>query len=406
MRALLLLAALFLFLSAPLHAQQEIESARRTVAAVEKLLKDRPDDPTLWFYLARFRAVAGDRAGSLAALEKLLEIGEGFLPTADGFMGFGQVGQDPAFHALRTKFEAKLPRLDYAPTAFEIEDRTLVPEGIAYDAHQQAFYVGSIHHGTIVRVDSRNSASPFAGPEGLDAILGIAVDTPRRILYAVSTSALTRAGEAKRRNAVVAFDVDSGKRLRSIEIPEALQLNDVAVALGGRVFATDSQSGAIYEIPKTGPARAVVGPNVLRGSNGLAPSPDGKRLHVAHSTGIAVVEIATGAVKRVAVPERQTVAGIDGLYEWQGQLVGVQNVTTPGRVILMTLSSDGASVTRVQTLVSHHHTALYEPTTGVVTDRGFFLLAATGVSHFNREGKLDREDAIPKPLVLRVPLPR
>ena len=405
MRALLLVFLLVLS-AAPLHAQQEIENARRTVAAVEGLLKERPNDPTLWFYLARFQALAGDKAASLASLEKLLTLGEGFLPTADGFLGFGNLRDDPAFKALRAKFEAKLPRLDYAPTAFELEDRALIPEGIAYDAHQQAFFVGSVHRRTIVRVDDRTSVSAFAGPNGLDAILGIAVDSPRRRLYAVSTTALTAAGETRRRNAVVSFDVDTARRLRTVEIPEALQLNDVAVAPGGRVFATDSQSGAIYEIPTEGAARQLVAPNVIRGSNGLAPSPDAKRLYVAHSTGIAVVDLATGSVGRMALPERETVAGIDGLYEWQGQLVGVQNLTTPGRVILMTLSSDGRAITRVQTLVSHHHTALYEPTTGVVTDRGFFLLAATGVSHFNREGRLERTDAIPKPTVLRVPLTR
>ncbi len=84
----------------------------------------------------------------------------------------------------------------------------------------------------------------------------------------------------------------------------------------------------------------------------------------------------------------------------------MQNVTTPGRVILMTLSADGASITKVQTLLSHHHNALDEPTTGAVTPRGFFLLAATGVAHFNRSGAIDHAETLPKPTVVRIPLPR
>jgi DNA-binding beta-propeller fold protein YncE len=183
-------------------------------------------------------------------------------------------------------------------------------------------------------------------------------------------------------------------------------LNDVTVARGGRVFTTDSGSGAVYEIPKDGEAREIVPANVVRGSNGLAASPDSKRLYVAHSTGIAVVDLDTGAIKRVVVPEHETVAAIDGLYEWQGQLIGVQNVTTPGRVILMTLSSDGTAITRVQTLLSHHHNALDEPTAGAVAPDGFYLLAATGVAHFNRAGTIDNPETLPKPTVLRVPLPR
>jgi len=401
MRIFLFLIALLV--SVPLAAQ-DAENARRTIAAIEGLLKERPNDPTLWYYLARFQAEAGDRAAALAALEKVLAVGNGFLPPKDDFRS---LKDDKEFLALRAKLEAKLPRLDFAPTAIELEDRMLIPEGIAYDAHTQNFFIGSVAQRKILRIGVANMVTEFARSElGLDSILGLAVDSPRRLLYAVSTSALTTDGEAKRRNGVFVFDVDTGRMLRRIDVPAARQLNDVAVGPGGRVFASDSASGAIYEIPREGAAREVVPPNIIRGSNGLAVSPDAKRLYVGHSTGVASVDLATGTVRRLAVPERETVAGIDGLYEWQGQLIGVQNVTTPGRVILMTLSNDGATITRVQTLLSHHHNALDEPTTGAVTPRGFYLLAATGVAHYSRAGTIDDPESLPKPTVLRIPLTR
>jgi hypothetical protein len=400
----LFVALFFFFASVPVLAQQDVENAKRTIAVIEGLLKERPGDPTLWFYLARFQAQAGDRAASLAALEKVLALGNGFLPARDGFE---KIWDDKDFQALRAKLEAKLPRLDYAPNAFELDDHKLIPEGIAYDAHKRDFYLGSVAQKRIVRVGPSGAATHFAGPDpDIDSILGLAVDSPRRILYAVSTSALTDAGEANRRNAILVFNIDNGRLLRRVDVPSARQLNDVAVAHGGRVFATDSASGAIYEIPKEGEARELVAPNVVRGSNGLAASPDARRLYVAHSTGIASVDIARGTVKRMAIPEHETVAAIDGLYEWQGQLIGVQNITTPGRVILMTLSPDGESITKVQTLLSHHHNALDEPTTGAVTERGFFLLAATGVTHYNRAGQIEHEETLRKPVVVRIPLPR
>ena len=401
MRVLPLVFALLVAL--PLAAEQEAENAKRT-AALEALLKERPNDPTLWFYLARVQSELDDKKPMLAALEKVLALGNGFLPPREDFK---KAWEDKDFQALRAKLEAKLPRLDSAPTAIELDDRMLIPEGIAFDAHTQNFFIGSIAQRKILRVGIANTVTEFArSDQGLDSILGLAVDSPRRILYAVSTSALTAEGERARRNAVISFDVDNGRLLRRVDVPSARQLNDVAVAPGGRVFASDSASGAIFEIPREGEARELVPPNVIRGSNGLAASPDAKRLYVGHSTGLVMVDLGTGAVRRVAVPERETVAGIDGLYEWQGQLIGVQNVTTPGRVILMTLSSDGATITRVQTLLSHHHNALDEPTTGAVTPRGFYLLAATGVAHFNRNGTIDNPETLPKPTVLRIPLPR
>lgn len=390
----------------PAHAQQDPAAARRTVVAIEGLLQQRPSDPTLWFFMSRFQALAGDRAASIAALEKVESLGEGFLPEAGSF---APVWRDPAFQAVRSRIEARLPRLDYAPTAFELPDRGLVPEGIAYDAPSRSFFVGSIAQRKVLRIAEDGAVTEFAGEDArLDAVLGLAADGPRRVLYVVSTSALTEAGREARRNAVVAFDIDSRRLLRRYEVPGAQQLNDVTVAPGGRVFASDSASGAIYEIAVKGPgpSRELVPPDRLRGSNGLAASPDGKRLYVAHSTGLAVVDIASGEARRVANETRENVAAIDGLYEWQGQLVGVQNLTNPGRVIIVSLSRDGASVERVRTLLSHHHTALDEPTTGAVTERGFFLLAATGVSRFNARGVIERPEEMPAPTVLRIPLPR
>jgi hypothetical protein len=403
MRALLLAA--FIVLAAPSFAQQDTDSVRRTIAGIEGLLKQRPGDATLWFYLARFQAQAGNKAAALAALEKVAELGDGFLPArADGF---DKIWDDPKFGDILKLLEAKLPRLDYAPTAFTLEDRGLIPEGIAWDAPSQAFFVGSIAKGKIVRVGFGNAVSDFAGrQEGLDSILGLAVDAPRRTLYAVATSALTDAGRARRRNAVLAFDIDKGTLLRRIDVPGALQLNDVSVAPGGRVFATDSASGAVYEIPKEGAARALLPAGQLGFSNGLAASPGAQRLYVAHTTGIAVIDLATGTMKRVTNPTRESISGVDGLYEYQGDLIGVQNVTNPGRVIAISLSKDGDAVTRVRTLLSHHHNGLDEPTTGAVTDHGFFLLAATGVRHYNEKGEITDPDSVPKPAVVRVLLPR
>jgi hypothetical protein len=400
------LAISFLAFATAALGQQDVEAARRSIAAVEQTLKLRPTDPTLWFYMSRFQAAAGDKKAATAALEKVAEYGEGFMPARD--LGFENVWDDPGFQAVVAKLDAKLPHLDYAPPVFEIADRELLPEGIAYDSRSLNYFVGSVAKKKILRVTLGGVPSEFAGAAAnLDSVLGLAVDAPRRKLYAVSTSALTDAGEKQRRNAVVSFDVDTGKLLRRDEIPEATQLNDVTVALGGRVYASDSGSGAIFELRPEAPARMLVPAGQIRGSNGLAASPDGKRLYVAHSTGIAVVDLASGAVKRVENPTRENIAAIDGLYEYQGELIGVQNVTNPGRVIRITLSKDGSAVRDVKTLLSHHHPSLDEPTTGGVSPEGyFFLLAATGVSRYNRQGKIDRPDSLPRPVVLRVLLPR
>src|SRR5258708_5842878 len=232
---------------------------------MEALIERRGDDATLHFFMARLQCEGGNIAAALAALENVERYGDGFMPTKDGFEN---CADDARFRQVRARMEARLPRLDYAPSAFELEDRTLLPEGIAHDAASGAFFIGSTTKGTITRVGWGNALSEFAPrAEGLDGILGLAVDAPRRILYAVATSALTDAGRKRRRNAVLAFDIDNRALTRRGDVPDAMQLNDVAVAMGGRAYASDSASGAIYEIPRGGAARVVVPADRLRGSN-------------------------------------------------------------------------------------------------------------------------------------------
>jgi hypothetical protein len=388
----------------PATAQQEAAAAKRGAEAVTRLISQRPEDPTLYFYLARFQAQAGDAKASTQSLEKVLELGEGLLPVRE--FGFENVWEDRGFQAVRAKIEAKLPRADTAPVAFRLEDTHLLPEGIAYDAPSKSFFVGSTAKKKIVRVGPGRLVKDFSKPEDrLDYVLGIAVDSPRRRLYAVSTSALTEEGEKNPRNLVIAYNIDNGEVVRTVQIVAARQLNDVAVAPGGKLYASDSAAGAVYEIEVEGRVREIIPPDYLRGVNGIAVGTDPGKVYAAISTGIVVIDPATSKYVRLPVPKRESVAAIDGLYWWQGQLIGVQNVTSPGRVILMTLAPDGNSITKVETLLSHHHPALDEPTTGAVTEYGFYLLAGTQVSRLNRQGRIEGENSLDPPTVLRVALP-
>jgi len=94
-----LLAALLLaVLPIAAAAQQppDVDGAKRTIATIEGLLKQRPQDGTLHFWLARFQAELGDAKATVAALDKASEYGDGFLPTRDFF---ARVWDDPGFQA-------------------------------------------------------------------------------------------------------------------------------------------------------------------------------------------------------------------------------------------------------------------------------------------------------------------
>lgn len=385
-------------------AQTEPDPVQHTIAAIKKLIEQRPTDPTLYFYLASFQSQANERDNALASLKKVNELGDGFLPGSH--FGFEKLLSDPDFETVRASLEGRLPVVTGAPVAFSIADKTFGPEGIAYDPKSKSFYVGSIAHKKIVRISPSGKLTGFSKPkDGLHQILGVAIDTRRNRLYAVSTNAVANANPAY--NAVVAYNLTSGKRTGEFVVPDARQLNDVTVAADGMLYATDSIAGTVM---KFDPAKKNGGPSVfvpagaIRGSNGLALSGDGKTLYVAHSTGVMRVDTATGKVERLTPPERQTISAIDGLYWRQGDLIGIQNITNPGRVIRIRLNPAGTEITKIDTLQSHHNPAFDQPTTGAIAGDAIYVLGTTGLPRYNDKGEIDNPAPLKHPKVVKVPL--
>ena len=156
--------------------------------AIAAALERRPTDGTLYFWEAATWADCRQLAPTLAALEKVREHGDGFLPIEP--MGFAGVWSEPEFQKRRAAFEQALPQAGLsAPVAFRVQGKDLIPEGVAYDARSRSLYLGSIAHKKIVRM--RDGKQETFAAQGLDAVLGLAADPKTRRLYAVSTNAIT-----------------------------------------------------------------------------------------------------------------------------------------------------------------------------------------------------------------------
>lgn len=380
-----------------------VDAADAPLQYLEKAVTAAPDDPALTFFLGWARADTGDADGALAALERTLASGEGFLPTAQLFP---KLKDDPRFAALRERFEAKLPRRVDGEVAFTLSDRELVPEGIAWDPAERVFYVGGIAHKGVYRIVGESAMRPLSNPrDKLDSILGIAIDAERRRLYAVSTNANVDVADRDRRNAIKVYDLRKWALVRSVDVPEARMLNDVAIVPDGSLVVTDSGGGGVWRVdPENGKVAVLVPLGNAPGANGIAVPPHGGVAYVAGNRRPLRVDLRSGEVAPLALPPHENAAAMDGLYWYQGSLIGVQNVTTPARIVRLQLADDGRSITAVETLQSHHQAAFDEPTTAAIARDGLYVLARTGLSHYNRKGQFEgRETAVP-PLILRVRL--
>jgi sugar lactone lactonase YvrE len=365
------------------------------------LRMERPGDGLLAFYQALTHAALGQRDAAVAELRSLRGRGLGLVPGR----GFEALQGSPDFRAVRAQLAAETPATPEAPVLLELRDAGLVPEGIAYDAARGRYFVGSIAKRKIVAVDRRGRARDFSrSADRLEAVLGMAVDEPRGALWAVSTNGFLDEARSARRNAVVRYDLSSGRLVARHDVPEAVQLNDVAIAADGTLYATDSAGGSVFRLaPGGGRLEPVGATGRLPGANGIAVAPNGA-VYVAVSTGIARLEPATGTAARLPQPDDVVTGGVDGLYWHRDGLLGVQNGLSPGRVVRIALSDGGKRVSGVSVLQSHHHPLFDEPTTGTIARDRLIVIANSHVARHRADGTIDDPAALRPPALIAVPL--
>lgn len=380
-------------------------ATRTTLARLQATQKERPNDGTLVFYRAMMHIRLGEKKEATELLRTLKGRHLGIIPVRD--VGFDAVWDDPAFEAVRKDLEQEEEHTPAAPVAFRLSDPKLIPEGIAYDVKGKRFFIGSIAQRKIVVSDEKGEARDFSQPsDDLASIVGVTVDAARAQLCAVSTNGFFHEAKTNLRNEVVRYDLKTGKLLDRFSAPDAEQLNDLAVAADGTLYATDSLGGSLFSRKKDEKTLTLLGEKGgLRGVNGIAFSDDGL-LYVTLGTGIALVDTTSGEGTRLPQPDTIVTGGIDGLYWYQGDLLGIQNTTNPGRVVRIAMSDKGRNIIGLTVLQTQDHPDFAEPTTGAIAGNALYVIANSYVGHFQPDGTIKDAAELKGTAIVAVPCRR
>jgi len=378
-----------------------------------------PAHPLVLFHLARAEALTGNADAAVRRLQRLAAAGG----------SVRDVAADSAFIPLRDRadFAAVLPRLREAAapivagdTAFVLADPDFIPEGIAHDARGDAFFVGSLHRGQILRVAHDGAATVFAadaagatdGRRG--QVLGLRVDPARNVLWAATLVVDTAAPRFRRgpggRAALRAFDLASGRLVASYAPPDSASphlLNDIALAPNGDLYVTDSEGDALHRLPNGGQAleRVHGGSPRFIYPNGVAVDAARGRIYVAHMEGIAAFALADGQAPPapLTTPGVAT-TGIDGLYPCGGGLLGIQSLLDAQQVTRLALDAGGAAATAA-TALERRHPAHQIATTGVIVGDALFYIAGSQLARLQPDGSVRPAEGPPtSSVVLRLPL--
>ena len=380
------------------------------LATTRQALALVPDDPTLLVDEARGAALTGQPAAALQALARLATLG---LEVDIAHADFAALRPLPAFVEVTRRLAAVTTPVGSSTVAFRLAEKDLLTEGIAHDPTTGTSYVTSVRRRKIVAVDKSGAARDFVPPQrdGLLAPLGIAVDPPRRRLWAATTAVPPMDGYTKAdegRAALVCFDLESGRIRRQWSPPDSSiphNVNDVVVAPSGDVYVSDSSSGAVYRVRAEGEALEIlVPPGRIRSPNGLALLPDGRQLVVAdYVRGLVRVDTATGAVSTIVAPPDVLLSGIDGLVRVDERLVAIQNGIRPHRLLALRLDATGNRVLEAR-LLARALPEFDEPTLGVAVGTELLYIANSEWGAYDGEGRLTAPERLRPATILRLRL--
>jgi sugar lactone lactonase YvrE len=340
---------------------------------------------------ASANALKNNAKEAMKTLERMLENGitNRILNDPD----FDQLRETDEFKSLSEKYNKEPEVITNSTLAFEIPEKDLIPEGITYNPNKKEFLVGSIFKSKIVKVDADKNISDIVKQEeqGFVSVLGMNVDQERNILWASSCYGYLKENLPKEKLGtarIYKIDLNEGKILRYYELVQEENhfLNDIAIDKSGNIYTTDSHVPAVYTIDKEKDELIKLF-DLPVGSypNGITISEDDRMLFAATSYGIYSYNFDTKERKRLRFENDLVYSACDGLYFYKNSLIGVQGFTN--RIMRFYLDDGMTNITHQKILEANN--PLFEtPTTGVIVDDTFFLIANAQLGKINAEGKI------------------
>ncbi len=276
----------------------------------------------------------------------------------------------------------KAPIEKEAKVAFEINNKNIVTEGIAYSRSTDHFYFGDIFNNKVIKIDAKTGkSSDFISSDIINQrFAGLFVDDKRDHIWGGGGITV----DDKNTTAVSQFDVHTGELLASyfpIDTSFPSYFNDLVVDKAGNVYVTDSRNQHIFKIDqKTKKMSLFYAGEDTPNPNGIIISENQKYLYINCSNGIRILDIEN---KKVVNDEFEFDSDkMDGVKIYNNTLVGVKNFWPEhqkGILYQFKLNEEGTKIIDSKVLIKDHPIFAL-PTTCVLKD-GIVYMIATSYLH-------------------------
>ena len=366
-----------------------------------------PGSLTIQYNLACAYSLTGKTDKSYQTIEGLMRKGLPIDVETDS--DFENIQKDKRYPELLDKLNAARQPVNRSMLAYVIPEKDLIPEGLAYDAGEDCFYIGSLNKSKIVKISRDGEVSDFTSSrqDSLLPIVGMKVDVEGRYLWASSSYGYKNKNipfEEFGTCEMVRYNLQSGELAdrHSLAKEEHHFFNDVVLNSAKDVFITDSHVPAVYLIDHI---ENVVTEYVKFADglypNGIALSEDENFLYVAVRNGIIIVNVQDRSTSYLKHSKDIFTGGCDGLYFYKNSLIGIQGFLS--RIARFHLNENLNKVVELEILESYNP-EFENPTTGAIAGNEFYYIANAQLAKIDRDGNLAPIDQLNEVKILKVAL--
>lgn len=286
------------------------------------------------------------------------------------------------FEALKSLQQELQKPIVHSDTAWVLKDRSLHLETVAAGEKEGIYYLSSVHQRKVLKVDKKGNTTDFTktGEDGMTAVLGIKVDTKKKLLWACSSPMPEMVNfDTLSVSAVFKYDLHTGKLLdRYTPQPSTKKFvfGDLLLNKSGEAFISDTQNNTIFKVNEsTHSLESYFTSEDFWNIQGITFSADEKFLFISdYIKGIFRLNTQTKELIRLSKEPMVSLKSIDGLLWYQNSLIAIQNGIVPMRVTLCFLNSTLDTITRFE-IIDRGHPAFSEPTNGCIVDDTLFYVA-------------------------------
>lgn len=397
--------ALLLLLMATVAAAQNPEvnrylaEARKALAgkdypaaydALTKAYAFHPYHQAILYNLGVMAAATGRPDESIPHLRKALHVNAGYKLDVPEL---ALLKDRPDFQELLELQKRLQTVVTHSDTAFIVKDRSLHIESVTMDTKTGTRYVGSVHKKKIVAIDKEGQVTDFIAPgaHGLTAVLGLRVDPRGQFLWACSSPMEEMEGyDSLAPSRVFQFELPSGKLIASYEppAPTGHVFGDLAIGPGGQVLVSDSRTNEIHVVNEaTKKLDRFLTDSDFWNIQGITFTHDGKYLFISdYIKGPYRLELANRQLIKLDSRIDDSLKGLDGLLWHKNSLIGLQNGTSPLRVMRFTLNNSLDTIVTAE-IIDQGRPELNEPTQGTIAGGNLYFVANSQWGGYDRDHK-------------------